>query len=566
MSDKNQLFDWLKELETDRKVWETTWQNVAEYVHTRKDEFLRKRPIEGELLNDDLNDNTALLANHTRASTLLSLLWNNGSFKLVPSNKKIKNNKSIIEWFQENTNILIEEMNNSESGLDLSLNECEQNDGAFGTSTLLAFEGDGFEEPLLKFQSWDLMETFIDENAQGKVDVIFRKFKWNVRKVVDKYGIKNVSERTRDLFNKGDLNKKIDLINAIFPRKKRRLDRDGNLDMPFASLHYEKDDEFLLLETGFRELPFFVVRENKKTNERYGRGPGVNAINDVFLVNKIMEDIFIGVEKSVNPPLVLIDESGLGNAEIDDSPRGVSVLRVSGRLGIQKPLFPLTETTGELKTGAELAQSLRDSINKHFSLDRLLDFNNQTEMTATEVQARAVLRQQSLGSIFDIKVIERYTPLIRRCFNILLRKGLFGFAEDDPRFIELVQQGIEPKVIPSEILELIDKNEDIYKIEYLTPAARDKKIIEAQSYIKVWEVAGLLAEISGNMEVMDNLDPDETIRLVGELSFSNEIFRKAREVKAIRDQRQQQTEASVALEAGEAISKIKKNNKEAENK
>ena len=101
-------------------------------------------------------------------------------------------------------------------------------------------------------------------------------------------------------------------------------------------------------------------------------------------------------------------------------------------------------------------QSLKDNISKHYFLDRLLDFNNQTQMTATETIKRDSIRNTSLSAAIDRMTFELFSPLINRSFNILLKNDMF---ED----------------MPESMTEAIDEGEDVYEIKYITPAARQQQ-------------------------------------------------------------------------------------------
>lgn len=95
---------------------------------------------------------------------------------------------------------------------------------------------------------------------------------------------------------------------------------------------------------------------------------------------------------------MVLDDGTLGAGEIDDSPNGVTVVNVSGRISNQDPIKPLY-TVGELQSVENHTEQLRQQITQAFFIDRLLDLNNDTRMTLGEAQIRNRIRGESLTSI-----------------------------------------------------------------------------------------------------------------------------------------------------------------------
>ena len=65
-------------------------------------------------------------------------------------------------------------------------------------------------------------------------------------------------------------------------------------------------------------------------------------------------------------------------------------------------------------------------------IDRLLDFNNETRMTATETNIRDRDRNATLQSILSRQISSYFTPIIERTFNLLLSDGHLGVLPGTP--------------------------------------------------------------------------------------------------------------------------------------
>lgn len=548
-----------KTLQDERGDWETSWQLIAEYVYTKKADFTTQKE-KGSFIDTHLFDYTAPQANKTRASVLQSLLWDNGAFKIEPDHKDINSDDEALKFLQNASEILRKEMNRGDGGLTRKLNSAEMNDGAFGNSCIFALEGGKIP---LRFISVDVREMYFIEDNDGKVDTIYRAYKLDAKQMKEEFKEDKLADPVLSALKTNNYSKKFNILHIIEPRKIRNPNLRGILNAPFASIYIDKDNEKILKISGFWEQPFFVVRESKKTNEKYGRSSAMTAISDIAQVNKERKNYIIIQNKLANPPYGTFDDSVAGAQIINDSAGSVTVFKASGRMK-GAPLFNMFEFNGDLQASMQSIQILQDNINKFFGLDRLLDFNNQTQMTATEVIQRSQIRQQSLGSLLDIKVEERYIPLIRRCFNILLRKGKFGVNQESNEALLAGRMGLDIDIIPTSIQKLIDSGDDFFKITFFTPFAREKENVKALSYLNLWNAAGQIAQLSGNFKVFDNLDEDKTIRLMSSISFSNDILRDEDSVEAIRQKREQEIQAQDMLAGANELSNINKNNAQAQ--
>jgi hypothetical protein len=355
-----------------------------------------------------------------------------------------------------------------------------------------------------------------------------------------------VSKKLRDLFNSGKFDDEFTVLIAIEPRMMRSPGKKGKNAMPDRSCHIELDGQHLLREGGFVEMPIKVGRFFKLLGEEYGRSPAMDALPDVLEANAIWEAVTIAIEKSLDPPLGVLDDGKLGGSEIDTSAGAINVFNISGRAGEKNPIFPLF-TVGETKQSIALIEQLAKSISDHFFLDRLLDFNNETRMTLGEANLRNKLRNSTLGSIFTRQIMEVISAVVHRYFNTLLDQGEFGSTKPDPKNPNSI-------LIPEAVAKRMASGQNVYEIEYFTPAMRIMQAEEADGIMRTWEMAGVIA--GGVPEVLDNLDHDKSLQLfAGIAGAPSEIRRAKSEIDKIRGAReaaiQKQQEMQQALQTSE---------------
>ena len=179
-------------------------------------------------------------------------------------------------------------------------------------------------------------------------------------------------------------------------------------------------------------------------------------------------------------------------------------------------------------------------------------------MTLGEAQLRNALRGQSLGTFYARQEMEVITPLIKRTFNILLKKGLFGVIQGSYEEIELLKQGIKPIYIPNNIVQRILGGLDIYELDFISPAKRTMQSEELQGTIETVNLAVGVAPALP--EILDNIDGDKMLRRIAKLSGADEDLLKDMEtVQALRKARAEQQAQIMQLEQARQQSEIGRN-------
>lgn len=523
--------------------WQPHWQLLGEYIHSRKQDFTSTQQ-EGDMLNKDLFDATAGKANAVMSSSLIGMLWPNGakSFRLTPP-RGVRESVEVKQYFERISEVLAEAMDDPKAGLATALDEYMKDQGCFGTSGIEIAED---EDLPLVYRAWSVKEMSIDQGKNGFVDTVYIEQEWTVRMLVATYGKENVSAATREKCEQGQDDDKVTLLIAIEPRLEYEASgpTEGNLAMAFQSLHIELGANKLLRESGFDELPIKVGRFWKLAKEIYGRSPGMEALPDVLEINSMWEAVTIAVEKMLDPPLGVLDDGRLGGGTIDTSAGAINVFNITGRAGERQPVFPLF-TVGELQHVGKLIEQLTESIMNHFFMDRLLDLNNEKEMTAYETSIRNRLRGSTLNTLFSRQTAECFSPLIECSFNRMFKRGKLGVIRGSAEEKMLILDGDKDIIyIPDVIVELMVAGKEAYKIKFITPAAR---IMEAEEQQGMIETANFAAELAQAVpDVMDNFDFDAQVRRFSQNSGAPSTGLRAQ--KLIDDIRSKRAEAQQAAQ------------------
>lgn len=528
-------FEYIKKrcanLESVRATWEDHWQEILDYVMPRKADvtFVRSK---GEKRTEVLYDSTAITANNLLAASLqgtltsASLPW----FHLKLRDTETNQNRDVQLWLEDSAKRMYEIFN--ESNFNTEVHELYLDLVSIGTGAIFVEEGSkGFDKEGIHFNCLHIAEYFIQENINGKVDTLYRKYKLTARQAIQEFGEENVGEKILESV-KEKPDKEFNFIHAVEPTEDyERAVGKSSTKLPVHSCHVCTEDKMVVRTGGYNEFPYLVPRWSKATGEIFGRSPSYNALPDIKTLNKAVEIGLKAWAKAIDPPLLVQDDGVIGRVRM--TPGGVTVVRHDGAI---KPL-----QIGSNWQITDLKENqLRTSIRQAYYSDQL-QLQDGPQMTATEVQVRYELMQRLLGPTLGRFQTEFLNPLIERTFGIMLRAG--GLLP-------------EPDVIKGQKID----------IEYVGPLARSQRMEESVAIDRLYELAMNVVQIDPS--IMDNINHDEAIRLRGDLLGVPKIILRARdEVEELREQRQQaqmaqqqaeqqQQAAQAALTQGQAMSEM----------
>ena len=399
-------------LKGERGTFESHWQEISEYIFPRRSDF-NVQHAQGDKRQTKIYDGTGTQALELLAAGLHGMATNPASrwFSLKLSNEALNEEDAIREYLANVEDVMFSEMHAPGSAITTHLHELYLDYGAFGTGVM--FIGKTKKDRLL-FQTRFLGECTIDENSEGVVDTVFRKFKMTVRQAFQTFG-KKVSKETKDKYEQGKMNEQVEILHAVYPREEADLSKKNTANMPYASCYVELKDKHVLNEGGFEEFPYAVPRWYKVAGEVYGRSPAMTALPDVKMLQEMMKNTLKAAQKIVDPPLMVPDDGMIG--PVRTVPGGLNFYR--GEYEI-KPLV----TGGNVPLALDMMQDVRNRILTTFFVDQL-QMTGDADMTATEVMQRTEERMRLLGPILGRMESELLGPIINRVFGILSRLGRF---------------------------------------------------------------------------------------------------------------------------------------------
>ena len=508
-----------KTLQTNRQHWESHWQEVADYIVPRKADITKKR-TSGDKRTELIFDGTAIHAAELMAASLHGMLTNAATpwFSLRYQDDEINSDDEAKEWLEGASDVMYQYL--ARSNFQEQIHELYSDLVTFGTAVIFV---DGDDDGV-RFSTRHIAECYVSEDAQGRVDTVYRKYKTTARAAQAQFT--NLTRRIEKLAQQ-DPYAEVELLHIVMPRETRNPKLRTKNNKPFASIFVDPDEKQILGEGGFDELPYMVPRFLKASFELgYGRSPSMTALPDTKMVNKMSEIVIRASQLQIHPPMMVPDDGFM--LPVRTTPGGLNFYRSGTRDRIEPLNIGANNPIGE-----QQLEQRRQAIRAAFYVDQLILGTGPT-MTATEVIQRTEEKMRLLGPVLGRLQAELLQPLINRVFNILARKRAF-------------------KPAPASL-----RDGDI-DIEYVSPLAKAQRAGDVQSILQMIEFLAPLTQI--DQSVLDYLDVDgmakHIIRVTGTPAT---VVRGEGEVAQLREQRaaqaaqqaELQTMQSLATTAGEA--------------
>ena len=481
-----------------RGTWEDHWQEILDYVMPRKADIVTKR-TKGEKRAEILFDSTAITASNLLAASLQgtltspSLQW----FHIKTRNQEINKDREVQLWLEDSAKRMYDAFN--ESNFNTEVHELYLDLCTIGTGALFVEESKkGFADGGIHFNCLHISEYFIEENTEGYVDILYRKYKLSARQAVQEFGEDNLGEKIlKAAQDKPD--KMFNFIHAVEPLEDyERVLGKANTKLPFHSCHVCEEDKMVVRASGYNEFPYLVPRWSKATGEVFGRSPSFNALPDIKTLNKAVELGLKAWSKAIDPPLLVQDDGVIGRVRM--TPGGITVIRNDSAV---KPFIG----GANMQLNDFKENNLRTAIRQAYYSDQL-QLQGGPQMTATEVQVRYELMQRLLGPTLGRFQSEFLNPLIERVFGIMSRANAL---------VEI------PDILNGQDID----------IEFIGPLARSQRMEEAVAVERLYQLAMQVAQIDPN--IMDVIDHDKAVRMRAELlGVPKNVLRGVEEVQELR--------------------------------
>ncbi|MGB4107187.1 MAG: portal protein [Alphaproteobacteria bacterium] len=400
----------LERFESARKSrgnWESLWQECYDYALPQRAGFLYDQ-IPGARRTDKIFDATAMDAADQLAASLLGNLtpaWSQW-FGLRPGSELSPEEAEKFSPVLEKAARAMQD-HFDRSNFSVEIHQCYLDLVVGGTASLSFEESDPGSFSAFRFSAVPLSGIVLEEGESGFLDGAYRVLELGAAQMQERYPSASIPA---DIIKKSakDTQLRFKILEAVMP--------NGLVYAYKACLVENPAQPILLAEGKFSESPFISFRWLKSPGEIYGRSPVMKALPDIKTTNKVVELILKNASIAVTGIWQADDDGVLNPANIELVP-GAIIPKAVGSAGLQPLDMP-----GRFDVSQLMLENLQARIRHALLADRLAPVMG-PRMTATEVMERSSEMTMLLGATYGRLQTELLTPLIKRAYSILRRRG-----------------------------------------------------------------------------------------------------------------------------------------------
>jgi hypothetical protein len=355
-----------------------------------------------------------------------------------------------------------------------------------------------------------LSELFIDENSEGMIDTVHRKFSLCARQAIQKFG-KDTPQKIIDRYNSGKAEERFEFLHCVTPK--------DDTSLGFASEgYYIFENAFVGEAEQFRTNPYVISRYAVSSREVYGRSPAIMMLPDISMLNEMRRTVIEAANMAVDKPILLHDD--ISEFDLTPGARNLGTLDDNGN-----PLARPWDAQSRVDIGMEMIGDTRAQIDDGFLGNYFRVLLDHPNMTATQAMLLSQQQGQMTAPVTGRLQTEWLGPMIRRESSILFSQGKLP---EMPRVLQERRQALD--------------------IMYETPMTRQARSEEGVGLLKTFESLAGPAQVDPS--VFDRFNFDEVAQIVADVNgVPARALKSNEQLEAERAAKQQQQDMSQIVEA-----------------
>lgn len=531
----DRLLERQETMESDRSNWESTWERVARMVLPRADDFRSKHSPGGQR-NQQQYDAFPMAALDKFAAAMEAGTMPRTTYwhRLTTGDDELDENHEVSIYLEKLNGMLWRTRYAPMANFTSQAHEKRLSLGAFGTGCMLvqAAKGGG-----ISYRSIHLSEIFIDENEDGFVDTVHRKFELSVRQAIRLFG-KDAPDKVIQKHQAGKLADRFEFVHCVSPREDYEHGRMDERGMPFAGYYIYPDGKQIIRSEGFRSQPYIVSRYTKSTREIYGRSPAIMLLPDISMLNEMRRTTIEAANMAVDKPTLQHDD--VSEFDLVPGARNPGTLDDNGN-----PLVRPWDSDPRVDIGMDMIADTRSQIDDGFMGAYFRVLLENPNMTATQAMLIAQQQGQMTAPAVGRQQSEWLGPMIRREASILNAQG-------------------RTPAVPAVLAEYLQETKQPLGIRYESPMVRAAKAEESVGILRTFETLAPMAQVDPDIYRM--FDTQAVARVVAEVNGVPAKVLKPKEQIAAEDEASaMQEQAAQMLEAAPIAAQTAKTMIEAQN-
>lgn len=526
----------LSALETERSTWINHWRELSEFIHPRSGRFLSTDRNKGTKKNGRIIDSTGTFASRTLAAGMMAGVTSPARpwFKLATPDRDMLKFAPVKVWLSEVERILREIF--IRSNFYTSIQQLYAELGDFGTGNMAILED--FDD-VIRCQTHTIGSYMIATDSKNRVNAMYREFDMTTGQLVDDYGVENVSQAVRNLYEGHKLDDWWTVVHLIETNPNPKVDSPLAKDKAVISKHYEKasSDPKFLRESGHDEFPNMCPRWESIGQDVYGSNcPGMTALGDVKQLQAEQRDKGKGIARHVDPPMA--GPSSLRGQGASTLPGSLTFIDTTQGGQQFKPVY---QVNPELQYLSLDIREVQERLRTAYFADLFLSITNMPGIQPRnnrEIEERHEEKLLMLGPVLQNLNDQLLDPGIDRVFNMA---GRAGILPDSPPELEGVALDIE-------------------YISILHQAQKAVGTVSIERFVGFGTtLAAGQANAGQNPDAMDKIDTDQVMDEYAEMiGVPPRIIRsdeQVEELRAARAEIQQRSQMTEAAQRGADVAK-----------
>lgn len=510
---------------TGRGVWERHWEDVARFVlpYYQTSFYTNGNTIPGAERGQDMYDVTANTALFRFAAAMESMLTPRDGIwhRIRITNPDLMKLRTVQLWCDEVNQLLFHYRYSPAANYQSQQHDGYVGIGAFGTSCLYVDELQKLGQRGLRYRNINLGEVYFQENHQGVVDTVLRRFKMTIRQLAQKWGPDKLPDKLRTMLENKP-HEEVWVIHRVTPRENWNPIRIDSKGMPYESVYVLEDYKTLMHEGGYKQLPYAVSRYITAPGELYGRSPAMNVLPSIKVLNEEKKTMLKQGHRAVDPILLVHDDGILDGLSLKPGATNYGAVNAQG----QKLVHTLD--VGNAQAGKEMMDDERKDINDAFLVSLFQILVDQPQMTATEVLERAREKGALLSPTMGRFQSESLGPMIEREYGLLMRQ----------------------KLLPPPPPELVEAQAE-FKVEYDAPLNRAMRAEQGAGIQRSVQFAAEIAGQAQDPSVMDWFNWDTIIPDM--VDINGAPFKYVNDPQTVQQKRQARSEQQATQQVTQAL-------------
>jgi len=531
----------LEELKSERTTHDSDWKEIQQFILPHRGRWLTSETNKTRGRNRKVYDGTATYAMRTLSSGLMAGITSPARpwFKLQTPDPDMMEFQPVKVWLKDVEDALARMYANSNIYNVLSGQYEEL--GGFGNGPILLYED---RQDMIRGYGLTIGEYWMASDDRNEVNTLVREMQWTVGAVASRFGVEKLSRAARNLYEKGNLSAPIVIRHIIEPNDQYRPGMIGHKGKPWRSAwwEYAADQDQMLSVEGFNSKPFVAPRWRIVGSDTYGSGVGADIIGDTIGLQAMTKKKARAVDKQIDPAMNLPGSMKQGGAAYSLDPGTNNYVDGMGQSVNATPAQAVTPNLAHFVQDIQEVQR-RIEHGAYKDLFLMLHQMDRGQITATEIIERKAEKLIGLGPVVERLNDELLEPLIDRSFDILMS--------------DVDSEG-NPNQIPPPPMELQDVKLGVEFISIFRQAQQQEDVTRTVGYV---QNLGLMAQVTGDLSVLDNLDADAAAQVLGykggvpaTVVASKEARDAKRQGRAQAQQQQEmQVQAAQAVEAAKAM-------------